>query len=52
MRAHDEDQEDDLRGAEELAPDRAQHYLPRVGHVVHVWVAQFELPDYVARVGG
>ena len=52
MRPHDEDQEEDLRQAEDLAAEGAQQDLAGVGHIVHPRVAGLELPVYEAGVGG
>lgn len=52
MRSHNEDQEDYLCGAEDFAPDGAEHDVAGVGHVVDVRVAEFELPNHEAGVGG
>ena len=52
MAAHDKDQEEQLCGAEQLAPEATEHDLAGVRHAVHMRVAQFELPDHVAGIGG
>jgi hypothetical protein len=49
---HDEEEEDDLGEAEELAAERAKEDHAGVGQVVDVWVAGLELADYVPGVGG
>ncbi len=49
---HDEDDEEELAEAEDLAAQAAKEDCPGVGHGVDMWVAQFELADYVASVGG
>ena len=51
VRSHDEDEEEDLSCPKEFAPKGTEHHISGVGHVVDVWVAQFELPDYEAGVG-
>lgn len=49
--AHDEHQEQKLRGAEQLAPEATEHDLAGVGHAVDMGVAQLELPYHIACVG-
>ncbi len=51
MTPHNEDKEDDLRGAKDLTADRTEQDFAGVGHVVDVRVAELELPDYEAGVG-
>ena len=51
VRAHYEDEEEELRGAEDLAAPSAHEDFAGVGHVVDEGVGELELADYVARVG-
>ena len=51
MAPAEEDHEDDLCGAEDLAANRAREDHARVGHVMYVRVAQFEGADHVACYG-
>lgn len=49
MAAANEDHEDCLRAAEYFSPDGPRENLTGVGHIVDVWVAQFEQADHIAR---
>lgn len=51
MTPHDKHQKDHLGGPQQLATKSAQHDLPGVGHAVHVWIPQLELPDDIAGIG-
>ena len=51
MTAHQKDEEDHLRKAEQLAADWAGENLASVGHVVYMWIGKLELSDSVACVG-
>lgn len=49
---HRKDQEDDLRGAEELFAKSTHKHLSRIRHVVDMWIGVLELPEDVACVRG
>lgn len=49
--AAEEDDEDDLRRAEDFAANRAREDHASVGHVVDVRIVQFEGADHVACCG-
>ena len=50
MAAHDEDEEKHLRSAEDLPSPLAQHHFAGIGHVMHMWVSEFELAQNEASV--
>lgn len=52
MRAHDEDDEDELPRAEDFAADPSKEDIAGIAHGVDLWVEEFELTDHVAGVGG
>lgn len=49
MAPAEEDHEDDLGGAEDLAADGSREDHARIGHVVDVRIAQLERADHVPR---
>lgn len=51
VRAHDEDEEEHLSGAEDLTAPGSQHHHASVGHVVDMWICHLELPNHVAGIG-
>ena len=51
VRAHNEDEEEELRGAEDFAAPAARKDFAGVGHVVYERVSELELADHIAGVG-
>lgn len=47
---HDEDQEEQLASAQNLAPNRAREHFAGISHVVHLRVGLFKLADHVSGV--
>jgi hypothetical protein len=48
--AHDEDQEQELRIAQEFPAESPHEHLPCITHAVDVGITQLELPNYIAGI--
>lgn len=52
MAPHHQGKEEELSRPKALPTQSSEENITRIGHIVYMRVAQLELPDHVAGIGG